>query len=168
MAKWLTLIFDHFVAKHFESAIHREELTDALWNTGMVGDLEPEVIARFDEVMEEAREVAKEVGMRLEIHPRRMHHDGMCLVRPATNLFVDYEGRVSSCCYLNKNDVMRYLAPEERPKDDGIYGDLRVGDLMDFLGSDRYKAFQREWLEGGVPEACSGCIQVRRIHTSPE
>lgn len=160
--------FDLFVAKHIETVIHREELKDAMWNTGIAPDLEPELVARHDEVLAEARAVAKEVGIDLTIHPRRMDHQGMCIVKPVTNLFVDYEGRVSSCCYLNVNDVRPYNLPEEKPKDNGIFGELKLGDLMDMLKSEEYKAFQREWLEGRVPEACRNCLQINRIHTTSE
>ncbi len=158
--------FDQFVAKHIETVIHREELKDAMWNTGIAPDLEPELVARHDQVLEEARATAREVGIGLEIHPRRMAHNGMCLVKPVTNLFIDYEGRVSSCCYLNKNDVRPYNLPEEKPKGDGVYGELRLGDLMDMLKSESFRQFQREWLEGKVPEACRNCLQINRIHTT--
>lgn len=158
--------FDRFVAKHIETVIHREELRDAMWNTGIAPDLEPELVARHDEVLAESRRVAKEVGIELEIHPRRMSHQGMCIVKPMTNLFIDYEGRVSSCCYLNKNDVRPYNLPEEKPTDNGIYGDLRLGDLMEMLNSEKFRQFQREWRDGGVPEACRGCLQVNRAKTT--
>ena len=158
--------FDQIVAKHIETVIHREELKDAMWNTGIAPDMEPELVARHDEVLAEARAVAEEVGIGIIIHPRKMHHQGQCLVRPVTNLFVDYEGRVSSCCYLNVNDVRPYNTAEEKPKSDGVYGDLRLGDLMTMLNSDAYKEFQRTWRDGKVPEACSNCLQVNRIHTN--
>ncbi len=158
--------FDLFVAKHIETVIHREELGDAMWNTGIAPDLSPELVARHDEVLEDARQTAKEFGIELIVHPRRMAHEGMCIVKPVTNLFIDYEGRVSSCCYLNKNDVRPYNLPEEKSKDNGVYGELRLGDLMGFLGSDKFKEFQREWRAGKVPEACRGCLQVNRIHST--
>lgn len=159
--------FELFVAKHIETVIHREELADAMWNTGIAPDLTPEMVTRHDEILDEARRAAKETGVRLEVHPRRMAHEGnQCIVKPVTNLFIDYEGRVSSCCYLNKNDVRPYNLPEEKSEDTGIYGDLRLGDLMEFLDSHKFKQFQREWREGRVPEACRGCLQVNRIHTT--
>jgi hypothetical protein len=95
-----------------------------------------------------------------------MDHQRMCLVKPVTNLFIDYEGRVSSCCYLNRLDVRPYNTPEERPKDDGVYGELRLGDLMEMLSGESYKSFQRTWLKGEVPEACRNCLQVNRIRTT--
>jgi MoaA/NifB/PqqE/SkfB family radical SAM enzyme len=158
--------FHAFGAKHMETAINREDLREALWNTGVVDDVPAHIVARHDEIVEEAFRVAKEVGIDLFIHKRRMDHDGMCIVKPVTNLFVDYEGRVSSCCYLNKNDVRPYNTAEEKPKDDGILGDLRLGDLMEFLESDRYRDFQRTWLAGKVPEACRSCLQVNRLATT--
>lgn len=160
--------FDLFVAKHIETVIHREELKDAMWNTGIAPDLEPEIVARHDDVLAEARRVADEAGVRLEIHPRRMDFKGTCLVKPVTNLFVDYEGRVSSCCYLNANDVRPYNLPEEKPKEDGILGNVRLSDLMDILDSDTYRDFQRQWLQGKVPEPCRNCLQINRMRTTSE
>lgn len=160
--------FDQIVAKHIETVINRSELEDAMWNTGIAPDLTPEMVARHDEVLAEARRVADEVGIRIDIHPRRMSHQGMCIVKPVTNLFIDYEGRVSSCCYLNQNDVRPYNLPEEKPTDKGIYGDLRLGDLMDFLQTEKFRDFQREWLAGRVPEACRGCLQVNRAASTSE
>lgn len=158
--------FDQVVAKHIETVINRSELSDAMWNTGIAPDLTPEVVERHDEVLAEARRTAEEVGVSLEVHPRRMDFQGMCIVKPATNLFVDYEGRVSSCCYLNKNDVRPYNLPEERPREDGIYGDLRLGNLMDFLESEKFRDFQRAWLQREVPEPCRNCLQVNRMHST--
>ncbi len=158
--------FDQIVAKHIETVINREELSDAMWNTGIAPDLPPEIVQRHDEVLAEARQAADEVGIGLEIHPRRMDHQGMCLVKPATNLFIDFQGRVSSCCYLNVNDVRPYNLPEEKPADDGVYGELHLKDLMEMLESEEYRTFQREWLEGRVPEACRNCLQINRIHTT--
>lgn len=157
---------DQVVAKHLETAMTRAELKDAMWNTGITEDMPAELVARHDEVLEESRKLAAELGVRLVIHPRKMAHEGMCLVKPVTNLFIDYEGRVSSCCYLNKNDVRPYNTPEEKPKDLGIYGDLRLGDLMTFLEGDEYKTFQKTWLRGEVPEACRNCVQVNRMRTT--
>lgn len=158
--------FDQFVAKHIETVITREELADAMWNTGIAPDLSPDLVVRHDAVLAEARRVAEEEGIRLMIHPRRMSHEGQCIVKPMTNLFIDYEGRVSSCCYLNKNDVRPYNTPEEKPKETGVYGDLRLGDLMDFLSSEQFRSFQREWRDGRVPEPCRNCLQVNRAKST--
>jgi MoaA/NifB/PqqE/SkfB family radical SAM enzyme len=158
--------FDQLVAKHIETVIHREELADAMWNTGIAPDLSPELVARHDEVLAESRAVAKEVGINLIIHPRRMSHEGQCIVKPMTNLFVDYQGRVSSCCYLNKNDVRPYNLPEERPRENGVYGELHLTDLMTMLQSESFRQFQREWRDGRVPEPCRNCLQVNRIHST--
>lgn len=158
--------FDAVAAKHMETAIHRDELKDAMWNTGILPDLPAEVVQRHDEVLDEARAIANDRGIFLTIHPRRMDHEGMCLVKPMTNLFIDYEGRVSSCCYLNANDVRPYNLPEEKPSSDGVYGDLRLRDLMEMLESDEYRNFQKTWRDGGVPEACRNCLQVNRMHST--
>ncbi len=158
--------FDQFVAKHIETVINREELADAMWNTGIAPDLSPEIVEDHDRILEEAKEVAKEVGIGLEIHPRRMDYEGQCLVRPMTNLFVDYEGRVSSCCYLNVNDVRPYNTPEEKPEDTGVYGDLRLSSLMELIETDRFRSFQKSWKKGEVPEPCRGCLQVNRMKSN--
>lgn len=158
--------YDQVHAKHMETAITREDLKDAMWNTGVVEDVPADILAHHDEILEESRQISEELGIPLVVHPRRMDHEGQCIVKPMTNLFVDYMGRVSSCCYLNPNDVRPYNTAEEKPKDNGVYGDLRLGDLMEMLESDAYKNFQRQWRDGHVPEACKNCLQVNRISTT--
>jgi len=160
--------FEYFVAKHIETVINRDELGDALWNTGIGPDIPEDVIKHHDEILEESKQVAEEVGIQLYLHPRKMDHKGMCMVRPTNQVFVDYMGRVSNCCYLNVNDVRPYNTPEEKPKDDGVYGELKLKTLAEMMNSDEYKNFQKEWLQGGVPEACKNCLQVYRMHTTSE
>lgn len=159
--------YDLFAAKHMETAITRGELSEALWNTGMAPDVEAAILAENDALIEEAQQIAEKRGLRFIIHPREMQHNNTCLVRPVTNLFIDYEGRVSSCCYLNKNDVRPYNTAAEKPKSNGVYGELRLRNLMDILEGEEYKTFQREWLAGKVPEACSNCLNVNRMSTRP-
>jgi MoaA/NifB/PqqE/SkfB family radical SAM enzyme len=161
--------FHTFGAKHMETAVSREDLREAMWNTGFVEDVPADIVARHDAVIAEAIRVADEVGIDLFVHTRRMDDTkGMCLVRPVNNLFIDYMGRVSACCYLNPNDVRPYNLPHEKPKDTGVVGDLRLGDLMEILESPLYRDFQRTWRDGKVAEACKNCLQVQRIHTTSD
>lgn len=157
--------YDQIHAKHLETAINRADLKDAMWNTGMVEDIPAEVLEDHDRVLEESKRVADQLGIRLIIHPRRMAFEHQCLVKPITNVFIDYMGRVSSCCYQNPNDVRPYNTPEEKPLDNGVYGDLRLGDLMEMLEGGKYREFQRAWQRGDVPESCRNCLQVNRMTT---
>jgi MoaA/NifB/PqqE/SkfB family radical SAM enzyme len=154
--------FDRFIAKHLESALSREGLSEALFDTGIADPLTPEENSRYDAVLQKARETASRAGLDLEVHPRKYAIDGMCLVRPLRSIFVDWRGVVSPCCYLNRLDVKPYI--ENPPSDDGLLGSVEDVSLVDLLTGTRYGKFQRQWAAGQVPEACRGCLQVNRMH----
>lgn len=156
--------FDKFVAKHLESHTSVEGLNEALWNTGVGPDLTAEEDRKYKEIIELAKKTAREVGINLEVHPRKMAHEGGCLVKPATNLFIDWKGYVSGCCYLTRLDHKPYQG--DRPKDDGILGTIEQVQLLDLINGEHYQTFQRDWKEGRVAEACKGCLQVNRMHTT--
>ncbi len=158
--------FDHFVAKHMETAISRENLAEAMWNTGIAPDLTPEITARHDAAIAEAQRIAAEESIRLIIHPRRMARGGMCMAKPASNVFIDSEGRVSNCCYLNVNDVRPHASGGERAADDGVWGDLRRESLPEIIDSARCRAFRRAWHAARVPDVCRGCLQINRMATT--
>jgi MoaA/NifB/PqqE/SkfB family radical SAM enzyme len=155
--------FERFHAKHMETAINREDLGNALWNTGLVEPPGAEWDAKLEAALDELRQVGRETGLELEIHPRTFVRDGQCIARPANQVFIDYVGNVSSCCYLNKLDVKPYILPEERPKDDGVMGGITLKDFAEILESPRYIEFRRQWLRGEVPESCHSCINLNRM-----
>ncbi|MEQ8822540.1 MAG: radical SAM/SPASM domain-containing protein [Sumerlaeia bacterium] len=157
---------DRFTAKHMETAINREDLAGALWNTGIVADLTDEEEATYRKAVADARQVAEETGMDLVVQPRRFLRDGECAVKPSQNIFIDYVGNVSSCCYLNKLDVMPYIAKEDRPQDDGVMGSLSLKDFVEILDDPRFVEFRKTWRRGEVPEACSACLQIPRMTTN--
>lgn len=157
--------FHRIIAKHMETAINREGLDEALFHTGVAPDLTPEEEARFQQTLDEARQAARETGIPLDIHPRRMSAEGMCLVHPLRNLFVDWQGYVSPCCYLNRINVKPYI--EHPPEEDGVLGSVEKISLLDLIASPEYERFRREWAEGRVPAACRGCLQIARITTHP-
>lgn len=157
--------FERFTAKHMETAINREDLQNALWNTRIGPDLSPEWNEQFATTIAEARRVAQEVGIELVLHPRRFEIDGQCLVRPAMNIFIDYKGNVSACCYLNKLDVKPYIAPEKKPTEDGVLGSLQSQDFLTILESAQYELFRRQWQRNEVPKACYGCVNLNRMQT---
>ncbi len=159
--------FDRLHAKHMETAINREDLCNALWNTGLVDDVDAEWQGKLVSTLEETREILRDSPTQLLIHPQKFVREGcQCLARPTHQIFVDYKGYVSSCCYMNKLDVMPYVAPENKPADDGVMGNLNDTDFMDILNSPRHEAYRRQWFEGQVPEACRSCLNVNRMNTS--
>lgn len=160
--------FDRFNAKHMETAINREDLAQALWDTGMATPPDADTMRRYHEIVAECRAIADGSNTELVVHPLRWVRDGQCLVRPVNNIFIDYKGYVSSCCYLNKLDVKPYLDPAEVPADDGVMGDLHLADFIDILESDRFRGFREEWARGEVPEACRNCVNIARMHAPGE
>jgi MoaA/NifB/PqqE/SkfB family radical SAM enzyme len=159
--------FDRFTAKHMETAMDRPDMGNALWETGIVENLTPEWEDTFQRVTAEARAIAAEHGIEYLEHPRRYAEQGECLVRPSNHIFIDYKGRVSNCCYLNKIDVKPYIAKADQPNDDGVYGDLQLSDFIEILDSAPMRGFRETWRRGEVPEPCRNCIQVNRMN-APE
>ncbi|MCB2154212.1 radical SAM protein [bacterium] len=157
--------FERFTAKHMETGIDRSDLDHAMWDTGIAADLTPEWNEKYAATVAEARKVAEEVGIELIVHPRRFEVNGECLVRPTNMIFVDYKGNVSTCCYLNKLDVKPYIAPEDRPTEDGVIGNLSLTKFVELLDSDEYDRFRRQWKRGEVPKACYGCVNLNRMQT---
>lgn len=152
--------FNRIVAKHLECTLTAEGFSEALFDTGYVPPPDPEIIQDLERVKEKSRGIA-EGRIDIEIHPYQMGSQGACLVRPITNLFVDYRGNLSSCCYLNVLNTRPYLEPA--PEDPGILGNLYQNTLDELIRTKRYSDFQRDWIEGRVPEVCKGCVQLRRM-----
>jgi len=157
--------YERFIGKHMESAVTREGLAEALFDTGLVPPPSAEEEERFSEVVSEAESVAREGGIELEIHPRRYAIEGTCLARPVQSLFVDWQGYVSPCCHLNPTDVKPYI--ETPPQATGILGRVDQVSLVDLVTSPEYEDFRRLWSRGEIPEACQGCLQVQRMRTKP-
>ncbi len=152
--------FNRFVAKHLECALTREGFSEALFNTGYVPPPEPELIEDLENVLAECRGIA---GGEIEllVHPYQMQADGMCLVKPVSNVVVDYRGNVSNCCYLMEQETRPYMDPP--PEDHGVMGNLYHQSLDEILQSPRHIQFQQDWLEGRVPKICEGCVQLARM-----
>ena len=157
--------FDRFVAKHLESFTTAAGLEEALFNTGIAPDLTPEENALLETALQQARRQAEASGVDLEIHPRRCDYEGMCLSRPNRTIFVDWQGYVSPCCYLNRLDVRPYA---QLPEETGVLGQLsEQTSLIDLIESPAYQKFREDWEEKKVPLACQGCLQVTRMTTHP-
>lgn len=152
--------FNRIVAKHLECTLTADGFSEALFDTGYVPAPDPETIQDLEEVMKKSREVAAG-HIDIDIHPYRMGSQGACLVRPVTNLFVDYRGNLSSCCYLNVLNTRPYQQPP--PEDPGILGNLYQNTLDELVLSKRYSDFQRDWIEGRIPDVCKGCVQLARM-----
>lgn len=156
--------FDRFTAKHMETATNREDMGNALWNTGINEPLTKEWDEKLEAAIAECKTVAADGGIDFQFHPRRFQFENQCLVRPANQVFIDYVGNVSSCCFLNKLDVRPYMTKEERVEEDGVMGDLNLKQLVDILDSAEYQTFRRQWIKGEVPRSCSGCVNLNRMN----
>ena len=152
--------FNRVVAKHLECALTREGFSEALFDTGYVPPPEPELIEDLENVLARSREIA---GSEIEllVHPYQMQVEGMCLVKPVTNVVVDYRGNVSNCCYLMELETKPYMDPP--PEDHGVMGNIYQQSLDEILRSSRHIQFQRDWMEGRVPRICEGCVQLARM-----
>jgi len=158
--------FDRFYAKHMESATARAELELALWNTGLARDLTPQEQALYEDTGGRAREACARLGLEFFLHPQRNAPEHTCLVQPLDNVFVDWEGYVSPCCYLNRLDMRPYQ--KDKPRASGVMGNLRAVRLLELIAGAEYSEFRRQWAAGQVPEACRGCLNVQRMRsTSP-
>lgn len=155
---------DRILAKHMETALSREGLGEALFDTGVAPPPTPDEEKRFREILNAARREAEKGEIALVIHPRRYAIDGMCIARPLRSIFVDWQGHVSPCCYLNPLDMKPYM--EEPPTDTGVLGRVEQVSLVDLLNGPEYERFRREWAGGSVPQACRGCLQVQRMNAS--
>lgn len=160
LEKAIELGFSRFAAKHLECALTAEGFHEALFDTGYVPPPEPELIEDLERTLDECRRIAQG-RIELQIHPYTMSDSGMCLVKPTTNLFVDYKGNLSPCCYLNALNTKPYIQPA--PQDQGIMGNLYTDSLDEILHTERYIEFQRDWMEGRVPRVCDGCVQLARM-----
>ncbi len=158
--------FDRLVAKHMETAVSPEDLAEALFNTGIAPNLDAEMNKRFHECVSAARKEAKRQEMPLFVHPRRYSIDGTCLAQPLKALFVDFEGNVSTCCYLNVRNVRPYMA--EPPADTGVVGNLSEHSLDQLLQHPEHLEFLRQWQQEVIPPVCRGCLQVTRMRLPDE
>ncbi len=157
---------DRLVAKHMETAISPEDLAEALFNTGIAPDLDAKMNKRFHECVNAARKEARRQEIALFVHPRRYSIDGTCLAQPLKALFVDFEGNVSACCYLNVRNVRPYMA--EQPVDTGVIGNLSEHSLDQLLQHPEHLEFLRQWQQGAIPAVCRDCLQVTRMRLPDE
>jgi MoaA/NifB/PqqE/SkfB family radical SAM enzyme len=160
--------FQRVVAKHMETAVSRENLGEALFNTGIVEPLGAGTEALFRAQVRKARAIAQKRGIELLVHPRRYRVGPACLAQPLETIFVDYAGNVSACCYLNMLNVRPYLpvqaGMEHPPDSNGVLGNLRDASLEKLLSSKLYRAFRRSWERSKPPAECRGCLQIVRMN----
>lgn len=158
--------FARLVAKHMETAISREDLAEALFNTAIAPDLDADTNSRFREYVDAARWEAKQRDIALVVHPRRYGIDGTCLAQPLKSLFVDFEGNLSACCYLNVRNVRPYM--NQQPADTGVIGNIAEHSLDELLQHPKHLAFVRQWQQAEIPAVCKGCLQVTRMRLPDE
>ncbi len=154
--------FDRIVGKHIETGKSVEDLSEALFDTGYLPPPDEKTERHFQEIVEKAREMAVQRGVRLEVHPRRLIIDNTCGSQPLRALYIDYKGNVSPCCYLNVLNVMPYLnrQPDE---DNGVMGNIVETPLEKIIDSPRFKEFCSYWADNRVPPVCRGCLLARRM-----
>lgn len=164
LAMAIDMGLNRFTAKHLECALSRAEFSEALFDTGYVPPPEMELIEELEEVLAECRRMA-EGKIWFVVHPYQSQVEGMCLVKPTTYIFLDYEGHISNCCYLNRLDTRPYL--DAPPEDDGLMGNILEHTLGEIMETPRYIEFQKDWMEGRIPKACNGCVQLNRMQEQP-
>jgi MoaA/NifB/PqqE/SkfB family radical SAM enzyme len=157
---------ERLVAKHMETALSQADLAEALFNTGIAPDLDAEIDRRFRTCIAAARSEAGQRGIDLFVHPRRYRIDGACLAQPLKSLFIDFEGNVSECCYLNVRNVRPYMTVPLT--DTGTIGNLSEYSLDQLLQQSKHLEFLRQWQHGEIPAVCRGCLQVTRMHLPDE
>lgn len=157
----IELGFTKFTAKHIESSQSKDGLGDALFNTKIAPDLTFDEEKLFAESLEAARAVAQKSDIRFDVHPRRFGVGNTCLVNPLSNIFIDHQGNVSSCCFLNEKMMMPYN--ERKPKWNGVFGNIDTP-LDELLRDPRYLEFRESWSKGIPPDCCKGCLQIRRMN----
>lgn len=153
--------FDKFTIKHMESAQSKDDLKDALFNTGIAPDLSPDEEKRFSDIIASAKESVATKGIALTVHPRKFEISGACLVNPLNSIYIDYKGNVSACCYLNVLKVMPYNI--HKPKWNGVIGNVFETAFEEILKSENYIDFRQKWSAGIPPDCCVGCLQVQRM-----
>lgn len=154
--------FDRIVGKHLESAKSREELEEALYDTGYVPPPKNVIEQQFQLVIHEARKRARKSGIKFEMHPRRLIIDRTCASQPLRALYIDYAGNVSSCCYLTGKRFRPYL-DKERSGENGVWGNLLENTLDEILATERFQQFTAYWAKGKLPPVCEGCLLARRM-----
>jgi len=156
--------FDTIVGKHLESHRDRKSLADMAMFPVEGQEWDEELEVRYQAMMQRAHAIGAERGVRVVIHSRKMRGEISgtgCLVDPTENVYVDYKGNVSICCYLNHLDSMPYQ--DSRPSDHGMLGNIKDAPLREILASDGYGETVDAWRKKSVPKACQGCLQVHRM-----
>ncbi|MCX7766201.1 MAG: radical SAM protein [Candidatus Sumerlaeia bacterium] len=154
--------FDRIVGKHLETARTREELVEALYDTGYVPPPNPVVEQQFQSVLREARKLARKYSISFEMHPRRLIIDRTCASQPLRALYIDYAGNVSSCCYLTVKGFRPYL-DREISKENSVWGNVLENTLDEILTAEKFQKFTAYWAEGKLPPVCEGCLLARRM-----
>lgn len=154
---------NRFTAKHLECVLAPAEFSEALFATGYVDPPEMEVIEELESVLEECRRIA-EGKIHFYVHPYQFQINGHCLVQPTIYHFIDYEGNLSNCCYLNRLNTRPY---HPTPEDNGLMGNIQTQSLDEILGTAKYVDFQKDWMEGRVPPSCEGCVNLARMGPQP-
>ena len=151
-----------FVVKHMETATDTNELTQALFNTFLAPDLSKEEIKKRDQVLDELKSWAEKLKMYLVIHPIKTK---TCIAYPVENLFIDYKGNVSPCCYLTTHSVRPYLKNPET--ENFVVGNIWENSLSRILSNEQYRKFVGGWMKNSIPIECKGCVQIARMGLNP-
>ena len=151
-----------FVVKHMETATDIAELSQALFNTYYAPDLSEEEKIKRDRIFDDLKHVAYQIKTDLVIHPIKTE---TCIANPAQNLFIDYNGNVSPCCYLTEHKVRPYIKNPETEK--FVIGNVREKPLENILHNEEYRMFVDNWINNKIPIKCKGCVQIARIGLNP-
>jgi len=97
-----------------------------------------------DRILNEARRVAKEIGMRMTIHTGNTLHAGDKCSWPWTSAYISADGFVVPCCVVANPEVMNF-------------GNLFQDTFSSIQNREKYKALRRSFMEGTPPKMCDGC-----------
>ncbi len=151
-----------FVVKQMETATDTAEFSQALFNTFLAPDLTEDEIEKRDQVLNELEDWAEKLEMYLVIHSIKTE---TCIANPVKNLFIDYRGNVSPCCYLTTHPVRPYLKNPET--ENFIVGNVMENSLSEILSNEQYQKFVSKWMKNDVPIECKGCVQIARMGLNP-
>lgn len=154
---------DRFMAKHMETALTNDELSEALFNTGRVDPLTPEEQAHFDETIAECqRRAEKYPHLTFDAMPQYDPVRCDCIAAPLSLVVVDHLGNVSPCCYTMTMNTRPYQTEKTQSEKSQIFGNINQKPLEDILLEADYKRFIDTFRARKTPETCEGCVLMSR------
>jgi len=98
--------------------------------------------------IEEAEEVARDLGLAFKAYPQEMEEAVVCDEDPLNNIYISFDGRVAPCVYLNLpvEEFPRFFCGKKHLMKRFYFGDIREEDLPAVLEKKAYKDFRGSFL----------------------